>query len=631
MSGSSAYAFDVFWTAGTSSWNSSSNWDSGAVPYVFFEDVAIINNNGVATLNTAATGLDENNQVKSPLDAGGLILGQTVGDFGTLHLQSGGLLNLVQGTGQAEGFANIGLGGGTGVLQVDGGATFTTTLLDVDPGSTVEIGAGSGAASVVSSGGIWLAGRTITHGAGHEFRSDSFVNFQGGTEYVVDLQSSSHATLVAAGAIVGVQGPLVVEVSGGYTPTVGTTWTILDGQSINGTFDLDLTGLADPVPGTRFIQQVVPGGNGQQLQLTYQAVATLALNANTGAMSISSESGGPTSIIGYSVDSAGGSLNPASWSSLDDQNTGGADVWQEASPTSTSLSELIGNGTDSLSVTSTATTLGNGYAFAPTTFGESPDVQFEYITPDGQVVQGLVKHTGTAAYNNLVLTVDPDTGEARLQNGSTFTIDLLGYSIDSDSGSLQPGNSDWSSLDDQGITGWQEAAPTASSLSELIDSGIETLTLTPGKSYLLGTLFDNIGGSRDLELEFLLDGDPTTHLGVVVYETIIDGVVGDYNNDGVVNLADYTVWRNNLGGDSGALANRDPANTGVISAADYASWKSMFGATTDAAASSTVAASQNVPEPAAWLLGAFSTSLLWRLRRQSYLAWSWNMVVRARL
>lgn len=51
---------------------------------------------------------------------------------------------------------------------------------------------------------------------------------------------------------------------------------------------------------------------------------------------------------------------------------------------------------------------------------------------------------------------------------------------------------------------------------------------------------------------------------------------GDYNGDTVVDAADYTVWRDNLG--SGfALPNRDPANTGNVSQADYDSWKANFG------------------------------------------------------
>jgi hypothetical protein len=51
---------------------------------------------------------------------------------------------------------------------------------------------------------------------------------------------------------------------------------------------------------------------------------------------------------------------------------------------------------------------------------------------------------------------------------------------------------------------------------------------------------------------------------------------GDFNNDGDVNLADYTVWRDNLGGTS--LPN-DGDLAGPVSAAHYALWKENFGAT----------------------------------------------------
>jgi hypothetical protein len=74
-------------------------------------------------------------------------------------------------------------------------------------------------------------------------------------------------------------------------------------------------------------------------------------------------------------------------------------------------------------------------------------------------------------------------------------------------------------------------------------------------------------------------------------------LVGDYNNDGSVNAADYTVWRNNLGGDGSTLgANRDPANgSGPVSAADYSSWKAHFG---EPGAGSGGLSSAAVPEPA---------------------------------
>ena len=54
-----------------------------------------------------------------------------------------------------------------------------------------------------------------------------------------------------------------------------------------------------------------------------------------------------------------------------------------------------------------------------------------------------------------------------------------------------------------------------------------------------------------------------------------EGVIGDYNQNDIVDAADYTVWRNALGSAT-ALPNRDPANVGNISAADYNILESKF-------------------------------------------------------
>jgi hypothetical protein len=74
--------------------------------------------------------------------------------------------------------------------------------------------------------------------------------------------------------------------------------------------------------------------------------------------------------------------------------------------------------------------------------------------------------------------------------------------------------------------------------------------------------------------------------------------VGDYNSNGVVDAADYSVWRDHLG-QSFALANRDTNNTGNISTADYDSWKAHFGQTGGSGSNLNSGA---VPEPASALL-----------------------------
>ena len=80
-------------------------------------------------------------------------------------------------------------------------------------------------------------------------------------------------------------------------------------------------------------------------------------------------------------------------------------------------------------------------------------------------------------------------------------------------------------------------------------------------------------------------------------------VPGDYNGDGQVDAADYTVWRDNLNatGDPGSVLGDGDNGTGtgtpdgVVDAADYDFWVANFGA---------AASLQNspAPEPAALAL-----------------------------
>jgi hypothetical protein len=74
-------------------------------------------------------------------------------------------------------------------------------------------------------------------------------------------------------------------------------------------------------------------------------------------------------------------------------------------------------------------------------------------------------------------------------------------------------------------------------------------------------------------------------------------LVGDYNNNLVVDAADYTVWRNNLG-TTNTLPN-DPVG-GTIGQDQYNNWKSNFG--TIPGNGSGLAAESAVPEPGSVLL-----------------------------
>src|SRR5690606_55796 len=91
----------------------------------------------------------------------------------------------------------------------------------------------------------------------------------------------------------------------------------------------------------------------------------------------------------------------------------------------------------------------------------------------------------------------------------------------------------------------------------------------------------------------------------------VQGLPGDFNLDGKVNLADYTVWRDNLGAANDGGLNGNGNNLGAVDAADYAVWKQHFGTTSGSLAAST--ATQQVPEPrGVWLASLVLLGGVWQ-------------------
>jgi T5SS/PEP-CTERM-associated repeat protein len=83
---------------------------------------------------------------------------------------------------------------------------------------------------------------------------------------------------------------------------------------------------------------------------------------------------------------------------------------------------------------------------------------------------------------------------------------------------------------------------------------------------------------------------------------------GDYNHNGVVDAADYTVWRDTLGHTGSGLA-ADGNINGMIDAGDYSVWKSHFGTHAGSGAGGSTSAA--VPEPATIALAMIAAALLW--------------------
>jgi hypothetical protein len=85
---------------------------------------------------------------------------------------------------------------------------------------------------------------------------------------------------------------------------------------------------------------------------------------------------------------------------------------------------------------------------------------------------------------------------------------------------------------------------------------------------------------------------------------------GDYNGDGTVNAADYTVWRDHLGGsgpsgDGTTTGNLAGVPDGVVNEWDYSFWKQEFGKSVPGSGGGAGLAATAVPEPGSAMLLLF--------------------------
>lgn len=86
---------------------------------------------------------------------------------------------------------------------------------------------------------------------------------------------------------------------------------------------------------------------------------------------------------------------------------------------------------------------------------------------------------------------------------------------------------------------------------------------------------------------------------------------GDYNQNGVIDAADYVVWRNTLNQTvSPAGSGADGDSSGTIDIGDYSYWRARFGNTV-----SPGLGAANVPEPSAISFVAFALAMLHAARR----------------
>jgi hypothetical protein len=232
-----------------------------------------------------------------------------------------------------------------------------------------------------------------------------------------------------------------------------------------------------------------------------------------------------------------------------------------------------------------------------------------------------------AGADTLDVQLFPLTGEIRLHNPGLSAVPFVYYSITSSTnhaGALNPTNPQWHSITDfydasgngfiDATGNWTKLAATSTELTEGVFVGTGSLpgnrTITLGKAW-------NPAVVPYTDLAFDIHQD-TQAVGV----NIQLAVAGDYDHNGTVNNADYTVWRLKFG--STTSLDADGNLDGVVNAADYAIWRKYFGSTYPGAGTSAAGGqslgliTSTVPEPSTVSLIVLAAwAFLCRARRRA--------------
>jgi hypothetical protein len=88
---------------------------------------------------------------------------------------------------------------------------------------------------------------------------------------------------------------------------------------------------------------------------------------------------------------------------------------------------------------------------------------------------------------------------------------------------------------------------------------------------------------------------------LLVDGTLVVTIAGDFTGDGVVDAADYSVYRDKLGTASTPFTGADATGDGLVTAADLAAWNANYGMSVTI---NPPAASAAIPEPVSMLLSA---------------------------
>jgi hypothetical protein len=261
-----------------------------------------------------------------------------------------------------------------------------------------------------------------------------------------------------------------------------------------------------------------------------------------------------------------------------------------------------------------AAMIGRGPAASSSAYGLIDDVRiFTHALGPAEIAE-----LAEIDFSALRAVVDRSTGEVTIEAYGTAPAEFDSYELSSASNSLKP--STWNSLSDQNFQRvgpgihqrWQEMG--GSSTAELGEVFLAAhSTLAPNASRSLGLAYNNAINGEDLLFRYHPTGGNVVQGEVTYIGVAPPHLSGDFNNDGVVDAADYTVWRNNVGAPEWLL-NGNGDGSGTVDGGDYTTWKTNFGSTSSGSLAASIHA---VPEVATCAVLCVGALVLFVARRRT--------------
>ncbi len=123
-----------------------------------------------------------------------------------------------------------------------------------------------------------------------------------------------------------------------------------------------------------------------------------------------------------------------------------------------------------------------------------------------------------------------------------------------------------------------------------------------------GNVFSALGTSTTF-------GSVTAATVSTIVRTNFAGLTADYNHNGVVDTADYVLWRNTLNQNVTPGSGADGSGNGTVDQADYNLWRANFGTHSGSGSGSGSLSTSTVPEPVSAVLFAIGAVVVYCGRR----------------